>query len=149
MATLKSTLSIRGIVNGRSVNIEHTFTLEDVYDAGYHAREFGNQQSLITGNTSGGDPVTFTQDTPQYLLAVNRETYGVDALRLSGTTMVDIDFLMPPNAIMCIGGTQGIAYAGTSATSISLASLDTLLLQPLSQLPPGRTSILVAYVGTT
>jgi hypothetical protein len=50
---------------------------------------------------------------------------------------------------MCIGGTQGIAYAGTSATSISLASLDTLLLQPLSQLPPGRTSILVAYVGTT
>jgi len=149
MATLKSTLSIRGIVNGRSVNIEHTFTLEDVYDAGYHAREFGNQQYLITGNNAEGDAVTFTQDTPQYLLAVNRDTYGVDALRLSGTTMVAIDFLMPPNAIMCIGGTQGIAYAGTSATSISLASLDTLHLTPLSMLPAGSTSVLVAYVGTT
>jgi hypothetical protein len=149
MATLKSTLSIRGIVNGRSVNIEHTFTLEDVYDAGYHAREYGNQQSLIVGNSTEGDPVTFPQDTPQYVLAVNRDTYGLDALRMAGTTMVDVDFLMPPNAIMCIGGTQGIAYAGTSATSITLASLDTLTLVPLSQLPPGRTSILVAYVGTT
>jgi len=149
MATLKSTLSIRGIVNGRSVNIEHTFTLEDVYDAGYHAREFGNSQYLITGNTSGGNAVTFPQDTPQYVLAVNRDTYGVDALRLSGTGIVNIDFLMPPNAIMCIGGTQGIAYAGTSATSITLGPLDTLELTPLSMLPSGSTSVLVAYVGTT
>jgi len=149
MATLKSTLSIRGIVNGRSVNIEHTFTLEDVYDAGYHAREERTLQYLIMGNNAGGPAVTFPQDTPQYLLAVNRDTYGVDALRMAGTGVVEIDFLMPPNAIMCIGGTQGIVYAGTSATSISLGSLDTLEITLLSMLPVGRTSVLVAYVGTT
>ena len=90
MANLVSTLTISGSVNGKKINVSHTYTMEDVYDAGTHDRSvLSVSPSIYSGDNPGGNEITFNQDTPNYFMIVNKDTHGV-AKAVIGLSLIHI-----------------------------------------------------------
>lgn len=147
MAELRSTLRITGVVNGKRINYSHTYTMEDVYDAGVHDTEFGGTQ-MYNNSGAGGSQIVFSQDTPNYLLMVNRSAFGASQARLISSGG-DTNFNLVPNALVLLTGTLGITAPGSTITNIALNDLDGVVKGPINPLPIGTLSILAAFNAST
>ncbi len=149
MADLTSTLTITGTVNGRSVSISHTFTLEDVYDAGSLDEEGVGREHLIAAR------LAFNQNNPNYLACVNKDAFGVTEMvfTTSGST---ISFTMNPGAIVCLTSAEGtgLLIDTSTGTGITLEDLTFLISDSVEAssgaiLPFGRISTIAAFQATT
>ena len=149
MADLTSTLTITGTVNGRSVSISHTFTLEDVYDAGSLDEEGVGREHLMAAR------LAFNQNNPNYLACVNKDAFGVTEMvfATSGST---INFTLNPGAIVCLTAAEGTGLLLDTATGtgITLEDLATLTSDNVhtgtgALLPFGRISTIAAFQATT
>lgn len=148
MAELVSTLRISGSVNGKKINFTHTYTLEDVYDAGVNDVEFDSAYILANASTVGGTQVAFEQNTPNYLLAVNNDTVGTSILDITltgGTTYI----YLQPKCFTCLTGTQGISTGAASSTDIADESVTSITNTAIPPITGGRFSVLLAFNSTT
>lgn len=144
---MTSTLTIVGNVNGRKINVTHEYVMEDVYDAGVHFRE-GDTQTLMTSNTAGGEEITFSQDTPNYLMCSNASTFGVSRVDINGSSSV-VGFYLPPGGLFCLTGRLGLVMATSSSTSITLEDVASVVPTSVPPMPPGRISLFVAFNAST
>lgn len=144
MADLVSTLTISGSVNGKKINVSHTYTMEDVYDAGTHDREALAVGNIYTGNTGGGNEICFNQDTPNYFMCVNKDTHGA-----AFVTIGTVNLYLTPGMFFTTTGTAGLVLSTASATSISLSDVGTVYALPITPFPPGAIQLLVAFNGAS
>lgn len=152
MSTLTSTIAITGTINGRSINISHTYTNADIIDAGVMSEEGVGQQHLITGGDGANN--SFVQTNPEYLAMVNKDAHGVTQMIMS-TSGGDINFYLLPGTIAVLTSSPGtgIALATGTGTSIALGDLTSITSDPVTvngaALMQGRISSLAAFATTT
>lgn len=143
MADLTSTLTITGVVNGKKILFTHEFVDEDVYDAGMHVQEGSGQRLLTDG--SGAGAIAFMQNSPAYLLATNKDTYGVSKLVMG----IGVNINLPPGGLICTTATQGLALSSSTDTDFVLDDLNTLTPDTVPGLPHGRAAIMVTFNNVT
>ena len=72
MADLTSTIRITGTIDGRKIDFSHTYTLENIYDAGQRTYgSFGWTGPYVGTSPSRSAPPYYLQDCPTYLLLRN------------------------------------------------------------------------------
>ena len=149
MADLTSTLTITGTANGKAISITHTFTLEDVYDAGAVDEEGTGAEYFV-------DQLLFNQNNPNYLMFANRDAAGVTAINLTGSGGSELNFVLPPGALACLTAAEGtgLFLDTTTATGITLERLANMVSNPVTGatgalLPSGRINALMAFQATT
>ena len=147
MADLTSTITISGSVNGKRISFTHSYVMEDVYDVGVHDREDAGV-TINTNNTGGGEAVTFSQDTPNYMLACNRSAIGVSLCNITSSGGSTI-FILAPNSLVCLTGTAGLTAPGSIITNITLQDPDSISADNYPPMVPGRMSIFVAFNAST
>lgn len=152
MSTLTSTIAITGTINGRSINISHTYTNEDIIDAGVMSEEGVGQ---IHHSTLGSAPNnSYIQANPEYLAMVNKDAHGVTKM-IMNTSGGDINFYLLPGTIAVLTSSPGtgIALATGTGTSIALGDLTIITSNPVTingaVLMQGRVSSLAAFATTT
>lgn len=128
MADLTSVISITGTINGRKVSITSECIYSGVVDAGLASADDHQLSDTIIGfNTS--QPMTFAQDSPDYLMAVNSSPSETCVLEManSGAT-VDHRMLLPAGAFVVLNQYQngaGITKVSSGATDIDLEEIST------------------------
>lgn len=124
MATLTSTITISGTINGQKINVTSTSTLEDIYDAGMLQPAdslVGN--SGMSFDTNGGI-VRFNQNCPSYLMVINRSPSETAAVRIDNTAAsAERYMVIPPGSFIVMseytnGG--GLLTIDASASTITL-----------------------------
>lgn len=152
MSTLTSTIAITGTINGRSINISHTYTNEDIIDAGVMSEEGVGQQHIATGGDASNN--SYIQANPEYLAMVNKDAHGVTKM-IMNTSGGDINFYLLPGTIAVLTSSPGtgIALATGTGTSIALGDLTNITSNPVTingaVLMQGRVSSLAAFATTT
>jgi hypothetical protein len=143
MATLTSRLNISGIVGTRRISFEHTYTMEDVYDAVLRASSNPFNFDYYAGQT---DNVLYLQDTPNYVFLHNSSLqvpvvfkFGVGA---TNTPMV----VCTPGAI-CI--THGAVTLNTSSGTTSLGDVTNIAATGVTGLSNGKPATLLAFNAAT
>lgn len=121
---LTSTLTITGNVNGRKVGMSSTMTIENIYDAGI-AQPGDNEQAYSTIGMSEDKALTFEQNCPSYIFAVNRspcET-GIVALQNAATSAI-YELVVPPGAFVILNEYANGAGILTLSTTITNTTLE-------------------------
>ncbi len=144
MADLTSTLTISGSVNGKKINVSHTYTMEDVYDAGTHDREALSAASIYTGDSGGGNEINFLQDTPNYFMCVNKDSHGVTKAIIGS-----VELYLTPGMFYTTSGTAGLVLSTASATSIALVDVSSVVVNSVTPFPAGSVQLLVAFNGAS
>ena len=151
MADLTSTLTITGTINGRSISITHTYTLEDIADVGVMSEDgVGGQNHHSTLGSAPNN--SYTQTNPEYLMGVNRDTLGVTRVLLTG---LDVSINMQPGTVFCLTSSPGtgLGLETNSGTSIALDDLTSMETTTAtvggSALITGKVSSLAAFGTTT
>ncbi len=141
MADLTSTLTISGSVNGKKINVSHTYTMEDVYDAGTHDRSvLSVSPSIYSGDNPGGNEITFNQDTPNYFMIVNKDTHGV-AKAVIGT----LELYLTPGMFFVLTGTAGLYLTTSTDTDFALVDVSGVTVEPVTPFPSGSIQLLAAF----
>lgn len=150
MADLTSTLAITGTVGGRTINIQHTMTLADIYDAGVYREEtVGTDHATMNG---AGPNNSYAQNSPNYLLLLNTDPHGLSDFDLTGP---NISIHMLPNTVAVLNATAGMALETNSNSSIALVDLDVLTSDSTTgvsggmSVPVGRLVSLIAFTTST
>lgn len=121
MADLTSTLRISGTINGRKIDFEHTYTIEDVYDAGTHIATQQNSDSSFGAEDAAATGVWgYLQDTPNYMLFKNDSRQWWQTFGLNNSTQYGA-ISIPPQGF-------AILHAVTGAFNVTNASGETTLL---------------------
>lgn len=126
MADLTSIITISGTLNGRKIDFTHTYTIEDVYDAGTHiATQMSPDNSFGADDGSGEGVWGYLQDTPNYMLLKNdsRQWQQVFLLETSGQ---DCLVSVPPQGFVIMHADVGCCNLTNSAGNTALLDVDNI-----------------------
>lgn len=147
MATLTSTLTFSGTINGRAISYSNTFTITGILDA---ADNSGLSDEL-GGILSSSSAVTPWMDysSPQFMTFYNASDSDPLLLQLSGNPgPVSIQLTIPPGGFF-IGnkaGDGGFFNISATATTTSFVDLDQVNVEVVNDGgPKGPYRIFAAY----
>lgn len=123
MADLTSTVTITGVINGRRIAVSSTCTYEDIVDVGT-TQDAAYSPSYTTMGFGTNTALVFSQDCPDYLLAINRSTSeaAMLGLEISGGAATYLLHL-PPGGFAVLNQSangEGMIMVDNSATNIDL-----------------------------
>lgn len=121
MADLTSTISISGTVGTKTISFTHTYTLEDVIDAGTYSAD-GNigTGGIIKTGTGGGD-AEFRPDEFSYCLAYNISQYPASLQLIDSDAGITVPlYLLEGQFLITMAIAAGMFTYNVTATTSSL-----------------------------
>jgi hypothetical protein len=126
MATLTSTITISGTINGRKISSESTMTLTDIYDAGIIQPADGEATYSTLGIGAAGS-IRFAQDCPSFLCMVNRSPSEVGVAQLTNAGGAsDFQFVLCAGQFLVLNeytNGAGLMTINASGTNIALEEI--------------------------
>lgn len=150
MADLTSTLRITGKIGNRTINFTHTFTMEDVYDAGLrNSSGAASSGSYMGGNNVNAEQYLYLQDTPNYMLMANINPQFPVVFNVTSSSAPIIEVICPPGAFCVLGANTGMVNLTNAANSTTLLDVGNVFGASLNGFPMGTPAVFMAFNAVT
>ncbi len=146
MANLVSTLRISGRIGNRSISFTHTYTMEDVYDAGLRNSSGGTfDTSYLGGNNVNAEEYLYLQDTPNYLLMANTNPQFPVVFNITSASAPIAEFALAPGAFCILGAVGGMLNLTNATGSTTLLDVGNVYGSGMPGFPSGTPAVFMAF----
>ena len=151
MANLTSTITITGAIGGRKVDISHTYTVEDVYDAfsRHTAANAGSVGGFMSRQSDAGT-YGYAQNSPNYVFMANASVSGISVIDFSLSGPVSAGIVLMPLHFCILHGINGFMdVSGVSGNTAMRDLLDLGTSTGISGFQTGIPKVFAAFFATT
>ena len=150
MADLVSTLRITGRIGNRSISFTHTYTMEDVYDAGLrNSSGAASSASYLGGNNVNAEQYLYLQDTPNYMLMANINPQFPVVFNITSSSAAIAEIICAPGSFCILGAVSGMLNLTNATGSTTLLDVGNVFGSSLQGFPMGTPSIFMAFNGVS
>lgn len=144
MADLTSTITITGTINGRKISFSHTYTMEDVYDAGTRLCGQALNESNVLANEANAGTIGWLQDTPNFIALRNSNTQYWEKFILN-TASPGIGLCLAPGQTAILNGTTGVGNLSNGTGSTTLRDVTEITTTTYTGQAHANPSVFVAF----